>query len=284
MGAESVGSRAALESELGRIDGRPYPAYRDLKGRWELDEDIVVGIDHVQGDPFASPSRLHLEVPTDLVDVALDRDAREACEDFLLRRFAAQLEAQPPARRGSGGSGRMRVYRPGPEVCERSAVRLAEDGSVTVRFAAGLPARGRRILGREARTLLLAEVLRAARAVQVTAEDVSAHVACVVRQRTLRRQLADQGLVAFIEDGSCLARISGIDPRPMPDAVPFVSPPSMRVTLHDLKGHPCTAWGFRRGSRSSSGVGFMGNRLCCRRCSAATWTTFPVMAAKAWSR
>ena len=53
-----------LEAVLRRIDGRQYPAYRDLKGDWRLGELRLI-IDHIQGDPFATPSRMRLHVPTD---------------------------------------------------------------------------------------------------------------------------------------------------------------------------------------------------------------------------
>jgi hypothetical protein len=39
------------------------------------------------------------------------------------------------------------VLRPGQEVLVRSSVTVAPDGSVEARFRAGLPARGRTILG-----------------------------------------------------------------------------------------------------------------------------------------
>ena len=38
-----------LASSLHRIDGRPYPAYKDLRGRYDFDR-FVLSIDHVQGD------------------------------------------------------------------------------------------------------------------------------------------------------------------------------------------------------------------------------------------
>lgn len=77
--------RPRLEALLRRIDGRPYPAYRDLCGAWRIG-DLAIRIDHVQGDPFAAPSRLRLFAPTGLDPATCtDPDRREAAEDWLLR-------------------------------------------------------------------------------------------------------------------------------------------------------------------------------------------------------
>jgi len=50
-----------LERVLSRIDGSGYKAYRDIRGRW-LIHPFVLFIDHVQGDPYASPSRARLRL------------------------------------------------------------------------------------------------------------------------------------------------------------------------------------------------------------------------------
>lgn len=216
---------------------------------------MEVSVDHVQGDPFAAPSRLSVRIALQLVE--RDRDRREATEDFLLRRFGAALRSE---RRGSGRSGQLKAYRPGPEVLERSAVRLGPDGVVQVRFAAGLPARGRRVLGRQARALLVQDVVAAAEALRLD-EAAEArrqqHVASVCRQRALRRQLRAHGLVAFIADGSVLPRASGVTQAPLPGAVPFTSPPELAVTLESEQG-PVRGMGVRQGITLIVGGGFHG--------------------------
>ena len=51
-----------LRDLLNRIDHRGYPAYKDTKGSWQFD-GYVLSIDHVQGDPFAAPSKVSVHVP-----------------------------------------------------------------------------------------------------------------------------------------------------------------------------------------------------------------------------
>ena len=252
--------RRRLEQLLRRIDGRSYPAYRDLRGAWQL-EEVLLTVDHVQGDPFAAPSRERVALATGLeqrLDLA-DPSVRLAAEDWLLRRFASGLRGE---RRGSGKSGALRVLRPGPEVITRSAVVLTRDGRVEVRFAVGLPARGRRVLGHQAAELLLGDVLAAVRRLEASSygaavELLEAHVRSVVIQRGLRKQLREHGLVAFVADGSVLPRRSGVDRRPLPDAVPFESPPSLRVTL-DTPDGPISGMGVPTGITLIVGGGFHG--------------------------
>ena len=50
--------RRLLES----IDRKGYPAYKDTRGSYDF-TDYVLSIDHVQGDPFASPSKLSVFIP-----------------------------------------------------------------------------------------------------------------------------------------------------------------------------------------------------------------------------
>ncbi len=148
-----------LKALLQRIDGRAYPSYRDLRGDWRI-EEMLLRVDHIQGDPFAAPSRIRIQLDTG-IDAATctDPDRRLAAEDWLLRRLGGALSG---ARRGSGRSGELRVYRPGPEVVSRSAVRLQASGQVEVRLWAGLPASGRRVLGRQAYEMLTGDLLQAA--------------------------------------------------------------------------------------------------------------------------
>lgn len=218
-------------------------------------------LDHVQGDPFAAPSRTRVIVQTDIpLDVCTHPDRRLGAEDWLLRRFAAHLGGSGTRgeKRGSGRSGQMRVYEPGPEITERSAVHLRRDGVVEVRFAIGLPARGRRILGRQAYELLGADVPEVAeRLIEVWGPALEAHVRSVEDQRAMRAALSQHKLVAFVANGSVLPRRSGVDPSPLPGAVPFESPASMQVTLQTPSGE-VVGMGIPDGVTLIVGGGFHG--------------------------
>ncbi len=149
---------ADLKNLLARIDRRGYPAYKDTRGAYQF-PGYVLSIDHVQGDPFAAPSKLSIHVsgktagfPRALYET---RCRRLALQDELTRQFgrrAAQFSFQA---KGSGQSGLISVSRCGPEVLERTACRLdPERGDVLLRLEVGFPANGRTINARELEKIL----------------------------------------------------------------------------------------------------------------------------------
>ena len=50
-----------LKDLLFRINRKSYPAYKDTKGSYRF-PGYVLSIDHVQGDPFAAPSKISLHI------------------------------------------------------------------------------------------------------------------------------------------------------------------------------------------------------------------------------
>ena len=48
---------ARLRDRVRGLDGKPYGAYKNTLGPWGFG-DFELSIDHVQGDPFAAPSRV----------------------------------------------------------------------------------------------------------------------------------------------------------------------------------------------------------------------------------
>lgn len=242
------GDREALAECCRRLDGRGYPAYRDLVGVWALDEHLTLFVDRVARDPFAPPSRMRLRLAGAAAGIpaglAAGRTRRTALADWLARRAAA-VGRREAGGAGSGRSGEIRVDAGGPEVLERTAVRLGAapdgDGSgvawVEARLEIGLPAAGRRILGRAAAVLLTGGLPRiAADGLALPAPppaEVEDFVRVVEEQEVLRAALRERGLAAFVADGAVLPRLHGASRRPLVGerVVPFASPAPLRVTL-----------------------------------------------------
>ncbi len=255
-----------LRNLLRQIDHKGYPAYKDTRGcytfgTWQL------SIDHVQGDPFAAPSKVSVRVagkqagfPAELYR---NNYQRIALQDYLLRQFGRQLEKLSFRAKGSGKSGLLAVSRPGQEVLERTASQIEpETGDLTVRFEVGFPANGRTVNARELEKIffeLLPEcVEQTLFAKALDMKKVKQAVFLAEDQQYIREQLKAQGLVAFVADGSILPRESGVSGRPMRDAVPFVTPSSLKVTMELPHRGTITGMGIKKGITLIVGGGYHG--------------------------
>lgn len=250
---------ADLRALLRRIDGGNYGAYKRVRGLWAGDQ-LDVAVDHVQGDPFAAPSVVRLCIRDHGFDAQTLRagPGRVALCDLLLRRFAAAT--QHASRKGSGKSGVIDVDAGGAALLARSGCDVVDD-AIELRFRVGLPAAGRRVLGRAAADLLteaLPKMADAVRASSVPAEDVERWQHCALQHAELTRQLDDAGLVAFVADGSILPRASGVNEKPLQGAVPMKAPDALRVELRDLQGASLPGLGIPRGVTLIAGAGFHG--------------------------
>jgi predicted ABC-class ATPase len=202
------------------LDQRSYKAYKDIQGSYKFPDFLLI-IDHVQGDPFAAPSRLRVQVPQSKAGFSKDfyaTPSREiALRDYLNRQFD-RIAHSLSGKRGSGKSGLIAIARPKQQVLERTAI-LIDDRLVEARFSVGLPARGRSILGRQAAELLcedLPEIVnRSLKFAALNAKAIQQHIETVEDADWLRQQLADRNLVTFIPDGAILPRRSGVDDRPL---------------------------------------------------------------------
>jgi predicted ABC-class ATPase len=250
-----------LARTLAQLDGRGYPGYKQIAGSWG-DEALTVAVDHVQGDPFAAPSRLRIRLAPSVHQLPPELFAtptrRTALVDFLLRRFAALISGHD--RSGSGKSGLVEVDAGGAEILARSGCGFVGD-ALELRFRVGLPAQGRRILGRRAAQLLSEELPAAARRVAWPHVDqAQAHrfVRLAEDHAHVQAQLPALELVAFVRDGSILPRASGISSAPLRHATAFESPPSLRVTLPTLHHGEITGLGLPGGVTLITGGGFHG--------------------------
>ena len=258
-----------LRETLRAIDGRGYKAYRDIAGAWSI-PGATVFVDHVQGDPFASPSRLRLRVdqvaaqwPASLF---ANRARRVAFEDHLARRVRDAIGDVVAGRRRSGKSGAVFVDAGQQAVLERNAA-TACGAFVEVRLEVGLPAAGRRVLAGEAEALLCADLAELAdRALHAHAraiEEATLAADTAENQLALQQQLDERALVAFVADGAVLPRAAGHSQRVMDvGAVPFEAPPSLRVALdvpHAVDGATSiTGMGIPCGVSLIVGGGFHG--------------------------
>lgn len=229
-----------LKKELIKIDHKSYGMYKTLGGSYSYG-NYILHIDHVQGDPFASPSRLRFEVKKEThgfpEEYYEEKHRRLALEDQVLRRFLRQLRQLDKGSMGSGKSGRITTCPANQTVQERIAVVFSKD-RMELRFEMGFPARGRTIMAKEMQKLvfdILPELAESCLFYRIWDTKSKSFLEKAVfladDQKELRRQLKEKGLTGFVANGAILPRESGISDRPMRDAVPFISPESLQIEI-----------------------------------------------------
>jgi predicted ABC-class ATPase len=147
-----------LRSTLDRIDRKGYGAYKDLSGSHDFGA-FTLHIDMVQRDPFAPPSLIRIRTKANSFDPTLFETSvrRVAFEDFLTRNVEREIRRVVRGNRGSGGSGRVEIQHASQVVLPRTSM-VVESGYIEARMAVGLPARGRSVDARAAKTVLLEEL------------------------------------------------------------------------------------------------------------------------------
>ena len=226
-----------LEQQLMSIHRKSYPAYKSLAGSWQF-SGFILHIDHVQGDPFAAPSKVSVEVsqktaafPEELFD---RRDKRIALQDHLTREFSRQVGEYMFQAKGSGKSGLISISRCGQEVLERTALEM-NGKRILVRFEVGFPANGRTINAPELKKILfdyVPQCVKRALYYKNLNPKVLREVADLAEDQTfIREELKKRNLAAFVANGAVLPRQSGVSDKPMKGAVVFESPRSMEVEL-----------------------------------------------------
>ncbi|NPV80499.1 MAG: ABC-ATPase domain-containing protein [Firmicutes bacterium] len=296
-----------LSDTLRRIEGRGYKAYQDIRGEYayrDANLEFILIVDHVQADPFAPPSRIRVQVPQRVAGFPQryleSKIRRVALSDFLTRSFALAARARTKTSGpgagpwasssheaevgvpigGTGRSGQVSIARSGQEILERNSV-LIDENMVEVRFTVGLPAAGRRILGRAAQAIFLELLPRIVAGALIykalPAESLDRHVKTAEDAEALRGMLGEKGLVAFVGNGAILPRRSGVDDRPLPAerAIPFSSPPSLEVEF-DLPNRGRTrGMGIPEGVTLIVGGGYHGKSTLLRAIERGVYNHIP---------
>ena len=255
---------AQLKELLHSINRKSYPAYKSLRGAYQFDR-YILSIDHVQGDPFASPS--HISVKLSHRDTGFpaeyykDSLTRITLGDFLNRQFEQQVNRYTFRAKGSGKSGLISVSHCGQEVLARTACEITEKG-ITARFFIGFPANGRTINSPELEKILfdfLPVCIHKAFFYRNLDPEALRKAICLAEdQAFIRQELKKRSLAAFVSDGAILPRESGISSRPMKNSVPFISPESLRVSMDLPHRGTITGMGIPCGITLIVGGGYHG--------------------------
>lgn len=253
-----------LKNELFKIDGKGYKAYKALEGRYDF-KKYVLSIDHVQGDPFASPSRVRViidnkvgQIPEELFD---NKNKEIAVCDFLTRLFSKNIRNQSEKIFGSGKSGLIEISRCPQEILERTAI-IRNKSFFEARFYVGFPARGRSVLARELEKIIFNIIPNIVESTFIY-ENIDKlalinRVKLMEDQCFIRENLKEKGLVAFVANGSILPRESGISARPLRDGKKFVSPQALEVEFDTPNRGKIKGMGIPKGITLIVGGGYHG--------------------------
>ena len=253
-----------LKNELFKIDGKGYKAYKALEGRYDF-KKYVLSIDHVQGDPFASPSRVRViidnkvaQIPEELFD---NKNKEIAVCDFLTRLFSKNIRNQSEKIFGSGKSGLIEISRCPQEILERTAI-IRNKNFFEVRFYVGFPARGRSVLARELEKIIFNIIPNIVESTFIY-ENIDKlalinRVKLMEDQCFIRENLKKKGLVAFVANGSILPRESGVSARPLRDGKKFISPQTLEVEFDTPNRGKIKGMGIPKGITLIVGGGYHG--------------------------
>lgn len=253
-----------LKNELKSINGKSYGTYKSLANKYDF-KSYILSIDHVQGDPFASPSKVRLIInqkiskfPSHLFDTQYKK---VALEDYLTRLFYSNIVKFSSRVSGSGKSGLISISRCGQEILERTALIISND-KIEVRFEVGFPARGRSVLSNELEKILfnfLPQIVDNTLIYEnLNKTSIQKRINLSEDQHYIRCAIKEKNLVAFIADGSVLPRESGISNRPLKNGIPFKSPESLKVELNLPHKGKLTGMGIQQGITLIVGGGYHG--------------------------
>ena len=253
-----------LKNDLNKIDGRSYKAYKSLEGCYNFG-DYILSIDHVQGDPFASPSRVKIIIsnkvakfPGELFD---EKYKRIAVCDFINRLFRKNIYKYTEKISGSGKSGLIEISKCGQQILERTSV-VINNKDIEVRFYVGFPAKGRSVLAKELEKILFSIIPQIVDKTllyrNINSQVLDYKVRLLEDQLFIRESLNAKGLVAFIGNGSILPRESGVSSKPLKNGKMFISPKELEVEFNTPNKGIVKGMGIPKGITLIVGGGYHG--------------------------
>ncbi|CAM4204848.1 ABC-ATPase domain-containing protein [Lacicoccus alkaliphilus] len=252
-----------LNHLLHSLDRQTYGRYKQIKGIYDFG-GFRLAVDHVQVDPFAPPSKMRIIIDRKTIGILDDllesKPERIAASDFLIRTFDRKIGQLNKKSKGQGTNGKVFIDRCGQEMFERTAVVIGDE-EIEVRIEAGLPAAGRKILGKAAASIfseMMPEAVESLLYKNLNQQGLKDQIILMLDQEHILEVMKEQNLIAFVADGSVLPRESGVSDRPMQGAVPFESPESLETEIELPSGDKVTGMGLPEGITLIVGGGYHG--------------------------
>lgn len=263
-------SASDLKRELDRINGRGYKVYKDLEGQYKFD-NYILSIDHVQGDPFASPSRVRVIVQSRVNkfsdELFNEKYKRIALCDFLTRLFSKNIYKYGEKIFGSGKSGLLEISRCPQQILERTSI-VIDSEKIEARLYVGFPARGRSVLSAELEKILfniLPNIVENTLIyTNINNKALEERISLVQDQEFIRGELKNRKLVAFVGNNSILPRESGVSQKPLKDGKKFISPKELEIEFNTPNRGIIKGMGIPEGITLIVGGGYHGKSTLLR--------------------
>ena len=266
----------ALYQKIRTLNGKNYGLYKSLADKpWDFG-DFVLEFIHVQGDPYAPPSRVLLRSKLATLGYAPEWgsgfERRLALSDFLLRRLSGLVQEKY-----SGKDAAVVFDSAGPEMLVRNSLWI-DNGELRACLQVRLPGDGRKIQAEEAAeilTMVMPDLVSAGLYYNKGDEPaMQEHYRVLAERKEILEQLDGRGLCAFVPDGAVLPRASGLSEMPLENAVPFNAPDGLAVTLNAC-GREIRGMGIPKGITVITGGAFHGKSTLLQALTRAVYPHVP---------
>ena len=266
----------ALYQKIRTLNGKNYGLYKSLADKpWDFG-DFVLEFIHVQGDPYAPPSRVLLRSKLATLGYAPEWgsgfERRLALSDFLLRRLSGLVQEKY-----SGKDAAVVFDSAGPEMLVRNSLWI-DNGELRACLQVRLPGEGRKIQAEAAAeilTMVMPDLVSAGLYYNKADEPaMQEHYRVLAERKEILEQLDGRGLCAFVPDGAVLPRASGLSEMPLENAVPFNAPDGLAVTLNAC-GREIRGMGIPKGITVITGGAFHGKSTLLQALTRAVYPHVP---------
>ncbi len=256
-----------FEKKLKKLEGQPFHTYKDLSSLSVTIQNYSVLFKHIQGSVGASPASLcQLVISSDFLPLpewSLSSVARiTAAEDYILRIFNDAVTLYAQQNRGDEGSGSFQTVKMPQQILKRNIVHISAH-LLSIDFRISLPGSAKKTtLYKDVIQMFSHELPQIVKFIKdsiLEKETMKQHCDCVEDMLTLQDNLSQYGLIAFVADGSLLARESGTSDRPAHfHVVPFKAPNDLAIEVVLPNAGKIRGLGLRSGINTIIGGGYHG--------------------------
>jgi predicted ABC-class ATPase len=277
-----------LHDLLAAIADQPFHTIQKLRGCYHFPR-FELSFIKMQGSPGANPASIaSIKIPLQDSEIPEEyfksAECKLALADFLIRRFRHGIDRFAQQNRGKDGSGSFGTIALSQKMLNRDSVLFGGD-AVELRFIISLPAKEHGVFDAEQAWIMLSRELTAIvdatffyqRYEEPTQTLLQQFVDVQTTRAGIIRFMRQHGLIAFINNGARLPRLSGIDDRPSAckSVNAFHSPASLQIDIPLPDGRSISGMGIKEGITCITGGGYHGKSTLMQAILAGVYAHIP---------